>query len=184
MLIDRLDDAIRAREDAVHLHEAAGDRLAMGRSLAANASALVRGGRNAEAETASRRAIAVLRAIPASPALAHAYRIQANLRMLNRDRTASVRWGKKAIALAERFGEREIVVAGHNTIGAAMLVYGDDRGRAHLEKSLALARDAALPEWIAGAFVNLGSACGEVYRLAWTRSAPGARSVRYGARGF
>ena len=86
--------------------------------------------------------------------------------MLNRDRAESVRWGRKAIALAERFGEREIIVAAHNTIGAAMLVYADDRGRMHLERSLALAREARLPEWIAGAFVNLGSACGEVYRFA------------------
>ncbi len=34
----------------------------------------------------------------------------------------------------------------YNTIGAAMLVYGDDRGRVHLERSLALAREADLHE--------------------------------------
>jgi len=166
MLVDRLDEATRARGEAVAIHHEAGDRQREGRSLAVNAAALVRGGRNPEAEAASRRAIAVLRPQPPGPALAYAYRIQSNLRMLNRDRAESVRWGRKAIALAERLGEREIVVAGFNTMGAAMLVYGDDRGRVHLERSLALARAAALPEWIAGAFVNLGSACGEVYRFA------------------
>jgi DNA-binding CsgD family transcriptional regulator len=166
MLVDRLDEAIRARGEAIAIHHAAGDRPREGKSLAVNAAALVRGGRNPEAETASRRAIAVLRSLPPGPALAYAYRIQANLRMLNRDRPLAVRWSRKAIALAERLGEREIVVAAYNTMGAAMLVYGDDRGRVHLEKSLALARAAALPEWIAGAFINLGSACGEVYRFA------------------
>jgi DNA-binding CsgD family transcriptional regulator/tetratricopeptide (TPR) repeat protein len=166
MLVDRLDDAIRARGEASDIHHGAGDRQREGRSLAVNAAALVRAGRNPEAEAASRRAIAVLRPLPPGPALAYAYRIQSNLRMLNRDRVEAVRWGRKAIALAERFGERETVVAAHNAIGAAMLVYGDDRGRVHLEKSLALAREAALPEWIAGAFVNLGSGFGEVYRFA------------------
>ena len=166
MLVDRLDDAIRARAEAIDVYRDADNRLREGRGRAVNASALVRAGRNPEAEASSRRAIAVLRTLPPGPALAYAYRIQANLRMLNRDRAESVRWGKKAIALAERFGEREIVVAGYNTVGAAMLVYGDDRGRAHLVRSLVLAREAALPEWIAGAFINLGSACGEVYRFA------------------
>ena len=60
--------------------------------------------------------------------------------------------GQQGHRAGRALGEREIVVAGYNTIGAAMLVYGDDRGRAHLEQSLALAREAALPEWIAGAF--------------------------------
>ena len=111
MLVDRLDEAIRARREAIDVHHAAGDRLREGKALAVNAAALVHAGRNPEAEEASRRAIAVLRALPPGPALAYAYRIQANLRMLNRDRAEAVRWGRKAIALAERFGEREIVVA-------------------------------------------------------------------------
>jgi DNA-binding CsgD family transcriptional regulator len=166
MLVDRLDEAISARLEAINAYRTVGDRLRVGKALAVNGAALVRAGRNAEAEAASQQAIAVLRALPPGPALAYAYRIQANLRMLNRDRAESVRWGRKAITLAERVGEREIVVAAHNTIGAAMLVYADERGRVHLERSLALAREARLPEWIAGAFINLGSACGEVYQFA------------------
>ncbi|HEY7206106.1 MAG TPA: AAA family ATPase [Methylomirabilota bacterium] len=166
MLVDRLDEATRARDEAIALHRAAGDALREGKARAINAAALVRAGRNPEAEAASRRALAVLRPLPPGPELAYAYRIQSNLRMLDRDRAESVRWGRKAIALAERFGEREIVVAGYNTMGAAELCAGLDRGRRHLERSLALARRAELPEWIAGAFVNLGSASGEIYRFA------------------
>src|SRR5262245_19081148 len=111
MLIDRLDDAIRARQEAIDIRHEDGDRLREGKSLAVNAAALVRSGRNQEAEKASRRAIAVLRSQAPGPALAYAYRIQASLRMLNRDRALAVRWARKAIALAERFGERETVVA-------------------------------------------------------------------------
>ena len=166
MLVDRLDEAITARSEAVEVYRRAGDRVREGRALGVNAAALVRAGRNAEAEAASRRAIAVLRGLPPGPALAHAYRIQGNLRMLDRDRAEAVRWSRRAMALAERFGEREIAVAACNCLGAAMLVCGDDRGRVHLERSVALAREARLPEWIAGGLLNLGSASGEVYRFA------------------
>jgi DNA-binding CsgD family transcriptional regulator len=51
-------------------------------------------------------------------------------------------------------------------MGAAELCAGHDRGRRHLERSLVLARRPEVPEWIAGAFVNLGSASGEIYRFA------------------
>ena len=108
VLVDRLDEGIRARREVLDLHREARDRQREGKGLAVLASALVRAGRNAEAEEASQRAIEVLRARPPGPALAHAYRIQANLRMLNRDRAEAVRWGRKAIALAERVGTREI----------------------------------------------------------------------------
>ena len=167
MLVDRLDEAIRARREALDLHRAAGDRLREGKAFAVNAAALVRAGRNPEAEEASRRAIAVLRPLPPGPALAYAYRIQANLRMLNRDRAEAVRWGQqghRAGRAPRRAGDRRGRLQ-HDRRGRCS-VYGDDRGRVHLEKSLALAREAGLPEWIASAFLNLGSACGEVYRFA------------------
>ena len=165
-IVDWLDEAIRARREAISVHREVGDHLKEGEGLATTASYLVRAGRNAEAEEASRRAIEVLQSLPKGSSLARAYRIQANLRMLNRDRAEAVRWGRRAIALAERVGDRQTLIAAYNTIGAAMLVYGDDRGRVHLERSLALARDAGLHEQVGLAFVNLGSACGEVYRFA------------------
>ena len=165
-LVDRLDDAIQALREAVELYRASGARQHEGQSEAAMAWPLVRSGRNAEAEAASRRAIALLRPLPPGPRLARAYRIQAHLRMLNRDRAEAVRWGRKAIALGARIGDRETVIGAHNVMGAAMLVYGDDRGRVHLERSLALARDAGLDDLVGLAYGNLGSACGEIYRFA------------------
>jgi predicted ATPase/DNA-binding CsgD family transcriptional regulator len=165
-IVDRLDEAIGARREALALHRAARERAREGEDLAVLASTLVRAGRNDEAEDASRRAIRVLRALPRGRSLARAYRIQANLRMLNRDRREAVRWSRRAIALAARVGDQETLIAGYNTLGAAMLVYADDRGRVHLERSLALARQAGLHELVAIAFINLGSACGEVYRFA------------------
>jgi DNA-binding CsgD family transcriptional regulator/tetratricopeptide (TPR) repeat protein len=165
-IVDRVDEAIGARREALDAYRALGERQKEAETLAALASVLVRAGHNAEAEDASLRAIAMLESMPTGPALARAYRIQAALRMLNRDRAEAVRWGRRAIALAERVGDRETVVMAYNTLGAAMLVYGDDQGRVHLERSLALARAAGLHEMVAGAFMNLGSAYGETYRFA------------------
>jgi DNA-binding CsgD family transcriptional regulator/tetratricopeptide (TPR) repeat protein len=165
-IVDRLDEAIAARRQALDIYHEAGHRVKEGETLAALVSPLVGAGRNAEAEEASRRAIAALRALPPGPPLARAYQIQAGLRMLNRDRAEAVRWGRKAIALAERLGEQETRISAYNTIGSAMLVYGDERGRAHLERSLGLAREAGLHRLVGHAFLNLGSACGEIYRFA------------------
>jgi DNA-binding CsgD family transcriptional regulator/tetratricopeptide (TPR) repeat protein len=164
-IVDRLDQAIDARRKALALYRAADDRRREGEALAALAWPLVRAGRNAEAEAASRQAIALLARLPPGPALARAYRIQAHLRMLNRDRAEAVRWGRKAIALAEQLGDEETRIAAYNVVGSAMLVYGDDRGRVHLERSLELARQAGLAHLVGLAFGNLGSACGEVYRF-------------------
>jgi ATP/maltotriose-dependent transcriptional regulator MalT len=166
MIVDRLDEAILARREAIAIHHDSGDPEREGAAFAAVAASLVRTGRNADAEEASRHAIHVLEALPPGRALARAYRTQAHLRMLNRDRAEAVRWGGKAIALARRLGDTETRVAATNAVGSAMLVYGDDRGRRHLEESLALARETGLDEGVVAAFVNLGSACGEVYRFA------------------
>lgn len=165
-ILDRVDEAIAARRKAVDIYREVGHQAREGETLAALALLLVRAGRNAEAEAASRRATRTLRALPPGPPLARAYRMQAHLRMLNRDRAEAVRWGRKAIALAERLGEQETRIAAYNVLGSAMLVYGDERGRAHLERSLGLAREAGLHDLVANAFSNLGSACGEIYRFA------------------
>ena len=165
-IIDDLGEACRAREEAIMLWGRAGDRLKEGENLAALAWPLVRSGRNAAAEEASRRAIEVLEAMPPTRQLADAYRIQAHLRMLHRDRRPAVRWGRKAIALATHLGDDAIVAAAENVVGSAMLVFGNERGRAHLERGLALARKAGLDAQVGLSYSNLGSCYGEQYRFA------------------
>src|SRR5262249_44349349 len=127
---------------------------------------LVRSGQNAAAEEASRRAIEVLEALPATRQLAAAYRIQAHLRMLNRDSPDAVRVGRKAIALATRFRDDSIIAAAENVVGSAILVTGDEKGRPHLDRSLALAREAGLDDLVGLAHSNLGTAYGEQYQFA------------------
>ena len=56
--------------------------------------------RNADADDASRRAIALLEPLEPGPELARAYRVQAQLRMLDRDCEEAVGWAQKALELA------------------------------------------------------------------------------------
>lgn len=163
--IDNLGEASKAYQKAIELWREAGDRLKEGETLAALAWPLVRSGQNAAAERASQQAIAVLEAIRPTPQLASAYRIKAHLRMLDRDRDIAVEWGKKAIELAARFQDHATVAAAEMVVGSAILVTGDDRGRPHLDRCLALAHEKGLSALVALARLNIGSSYGEQYRF-------------------
>lgn len=165
-IVDDLPEASRARREAIELRRRMGDRLKEGENLAELASPLVRGGQNAAAEDVSRRAIEVLESMPPTRQLAAAYRTQAHLRMLNRDGLVAVRWGRKAIELATRFHDDATIAAAENVVGSAMLHSGDEGGRHHLDRSLALARQAGLDGLVGSAYSNLGSSYGELYQFA------------------
>jgi DNA-binding CsgD family transcriptional regulator len=165
-IVDELAEAARARREAAELWREAGNAAKEGENLAELAWPLVRSGQNAAAEEASRQAIAVLEAGPPTPQLAAAYRIQAHLRMLDRDRGPAVAWGRKAIELATRLGDDADVAAAEMVVGSAMLVDGDERGRPHLDRSLQLARQAGLDALVGLVYVNIGSCYGEQYQLA------------------
>ena len=164
-ILDQLGEAITALQEAVTRWRVAGNALKEGETLAAVAWPLVRSGRNAEAEGASRQAIALLQAQPPSRELGRAYRIQAHLRMLDRDRAQALRWAGKAITLAERFDDAETLAAAHIVVGSATLVAGDVRGRTALERGREIARNAGFDSLVGLAYLNLGSACGEIYRF-------------------
>lgn len=164
--VDQLTTAIEARQEALEIRRALADPLQAGANLSILAMDLVNAGRNAEAEQASRLAVEILDALPPGPQLVLAYRTQAGLRMLNRDKTEALIWGEKALALAEQFGSVADTAAASNVVGAALLIAGDERGRGYLEKSVALARDAGLDGIVAVALGNLASAYGELHRFA------------------
>ena len=86
-----------------------------------------------------------------------AYSNMAQLRMLASDRHGATHWGERAIALAERLDETEILVHALNNVGSAEMVRGLEEGTAKLERSLRLALDAGLEEHVARAFTNLAS---------------------------
>lgn len=130
------------------------------------ATELVRAGRNQEGEAESAASLRALEGLPPGPAHVIAYRTQGYLRMLDRDCIAAIDWGDKTVELAERVGDRDSAMAGFNSRGSARILAGrEDEGRADLERSIALAREAGNDLQVANGYVNLGSAFGEVFSL-------------------
>lgn len=127
---------------------------------------LVHDGRNAEAERAIGQAVEIVAEHDEGPTHILVYRIQCQLRMLNRDTAEAVEIGRRALALAERAGDAENVIAALNGVGSALLVSGNiDEGRRMLERSVALAERHSYDVLQWNALSNLGSALGEVHRF-------------------
>ena len=164
--IDNLDEAIKAYQQAVQLWREMQDLLKEGETLAALAWPLVRSGQNAAAEQASDQAMAVLETLPPTKQLASAYRVKAHLRMLDRDRGLPSNGAGRRSSLPRSFQDHAVVAGAEMVVGSAMLVTGDDRGRPHLDRCLALARENGLDSLVALAYLNIGSSYGEQYRFA------------------
>ena len=156
-LINCIADATAARRAALAAHIAAGDRARQGDAHRWLSRLAWYAGDNATAEDEARLAIDLLEALSPGPELAMAYSNMAQLRMLASDRHGATHWGERAIALAERLDETEILVHALNNVGSAEMVRGLEEGTAKLERSLRLALDAGLEEHVARAFTNLAS---------------------------
>jgi DNA-binding CsgD family transcriptional regulator/tetratricopeptide (TPR) repeat protein len=163
--ISQIGEEITARRKALEIWRNLGNLLKQGENLAHLSHIFVMNGRNTEAEQASRAAIEMLEALPATAQLALAYSIQANQRMLNLDFTEAVQWGEKAIALAERFEDKANLRATYTTVGAALIFTDFDNGRTTLEYNLSLARESGLERSIVGALQVFANACCQVYQF-------------------
>lgn len=161
-----MSEAIEARQGAARLWRDLGDVPRHTVSLARLAHALVLSGRNAEGVAIMREAIALIGPESITAAAVTARRWAAHLHLLDRDVDEAIEQGEMALRVAEQLGDREAIVHCLNTIGSAMIISGRiEQGRAHLEQSRALAEQTRWDSWVANAFVNLGSACGEAYRF-------------------
>ena len=159
-------ESIAARLEAIELYRELGDTPGEGSTLSRLTIPYIRGGRNAEAEEASRAAIDLLETLPPGSDLASAYADQAYARMLSRDNADGVAWGEKAVAAAETLGDRDTLAYGLNMIGASHVMAGAiDRGIDYLLRSLEVAREDGLELRIISALGMLGSGLGEMYEL-------------------
>jgi DNA-binding CsgD family transcriptional regulator/tetratricopeptide (TPR) repeat protein len=129
------------------------------------------GGRNAEAEQHGRAAVAALETLPPGRELALAYGNLAHLGTRSTDSAEALYWGERAIALAERLGDHETLCYALNSMGAAEIESGYkgaaeiesgdvadedvEKGRAKLERSLAIALEHGFEEHVARAYANL-----------------------------
>ena len=163
---NRVAENISVIQKTIDLWASVGNRLRQGANLAYLAGRLCQFGRNTEAEQTSKASIAMLETLPPSIELALAYKEQCYIRTMHDDYAEAIHWGEKAAVLAEGFGDQETLALVYNYMGGAMLVSDYRRGRALMEKSLAVARQVELTFSIAGAFSDLGILLAEVYQLA------------------
>ena len=163
--VGRYQEGLAARERMLALRRAACDVAGEADCLGAMTVLLVQLGRNADAEAAAQRALALLEPLPPGRPLALACRLQALMRMLTRDNEEAIRWGRRAVELGERFGDAAIVASAYNSIGSATIHIDYEAGCALLERSREVARAAGSDGGILNADANLGSASGEVHRF-------------------
>ena len=158
--------SITSLKRAIDLRRSLGDRLRAGDHLARLTGLYTTVGHNAEAEAASRSAVETLEALPASAELATAYGIRAYAQMVKLDNDDAVRWGEKAVALAQRLDEPESLARGLAVMGAASVTAGNiQRGVGLLEHGLEIARAHELEHRIANGHWMLGWSLGEMYEL-------------------
>ena len=154
-LTSRLSEATDAFEHALAAYRTEGDRRGEGdveRWLSHLAWSV---GDREVAEDHALTAVRLLEALPEGPELARAYSNVAQLRMMEHDSEAAIDWGTRALALAERLGETEILVHALNNVGAAELRSGRREGSQKLKRSLALALETGLEDHAARGYVNL-----------------------------
>ncbi len=151
---DQTAEAIEALGSAIEGHRELGDRLREGDSHRSLAQMLWSFGRPEEAQEAARRSVALLEEPPAGRELAWAYAVLAS-RCMNADAfEEAISWGTRALPLAERLGEVEIVSHALNTIGTTEYLAGDPQGLEKLERSRALAEREGLHEQVARSITN------------------------------
>jgi len=165
-LVALYEESITARLEAVELFLELGDHHAAGDLRARLSTGYVALSRNEEAEQSSRAAIELLEPLPPSRELATAYATQAYMRMLNRDNTDGVEWGRRAITLARELDDPDTLSFGLNMVGTSQVMAGETEvGVDHLLQSLAVAEEHDLESRIIGAYSMLGSGLGEMYDL-------------------
>ncbi len=134
-LTDRIRDAIDARRRALEERRAAGDRRREGDAHRWLSRLAWFEADNATAEEEARSAVELLEALAPGRELAMAYSNTAHIRMLSGDDGDTARWGERAIELAERLQETEILAHALNNLGTAELRVGSPAGREKLESS-------------------------------------------------
>lgn len=135
------EEGAAALREAVEIHRARGDLLRQGDALRRLGIRLGANGALAEATAVLAEAVTVLEQVPAGPELARAYNAMAAVLGVFDDGEA-LRWGEKAIDLAERVGCVDAIADTLNIVGTAQLRLGDLDGLVKLDRSREMAQQA------------------------------------------
>lgn len=147
-LIDHHQAAIEALEGALAGYRELGDSRAEGNALRAVSLIQWCPGTVALAQEAGHRAVALLEGLEPGPELGMAYGNLAALAKDDDDLNGAVRWGERALELAERLDDTELLVHALGSLGAAEALAGEPGGEAKLARALGLAQQHRLVEQV------------------------------------
>jgi len=169
-LTNQFPEAVEARRRSLELWREVGDLSMIGESHRWLSRLLPFLGQSAEAEEHAMKALIVLEPGGASPALAWAYSSLAQRRMTAGRSREALHWGSRALDLAERLADPEVLAHALNSVGATRQYLGEvAAGGALLERSLDLALKHDLEEHAARAYSNLSSEAVSSRRMAEAR---------------
>jgi DNA-binding CsgD family transcriptional regulator len=152
-LTGQFTEAIEAQERAVEYRRGLGDARKEGDSLRSLSRLLRFVGRTEEAAAVAQEAIAVLERLPPGHELGMAYSNVSHICAAAEDAGGAIDWGTRALELAERLDDTEVLVYALTNIGAMEFLAA--KGVDTLERSLDLGRRAGLEEPVGRAFLNL-----------------------------
>ena len=159
-----LDDAVSALEEGIEWYRTLGERRKQANALCSLARCFHTRGETERSSTTIREAVALLDGLPPGRELARAYSMLAAAYHNAEDAEGTFTWGERAVELAERLGEHEILVYALNDLGTMAFLTERPGGRERLERSLELARRGGLDEHAGRAFVHLAEAATRVRR--------------------
>ncbi|WP_343717706.1 AAA family ATPase [Inquilinus sp.] len=152
----RIDDTvIEARQNAIALWRELGRMDKVGLNLRALARLLWSRGEVRQAGACVDEAVRELERLPPGPELAMAYSVRSQLHMQQSHVDDAVKWGWRAMSLADRLGDVETRVHALNNVATALLFVDRPGGREMMEESLALALQHGFREHAARAYMNL-----------------------------
>src|SRR5262249_30175862 len=127
----------------VELRRQCGDALGVGLTLTVLARSLWAVGHIREGSARVGEAVEILEPLGEGPELAHAYAVYSLMQMAVPHGDEAVRWGRRAVELAERVGAPGAQLMGLNAIGAAQLqCFEQLEGIDALERAAQLAQAA------------------------------------------
>ncbi len=147
------EEATAALREAAEIHRARGDLLRQGDALRRLAIQQGKNGSMAEARAAMAEAVTVLEQLPPGPELARTYNTMAAVLGVGDD-DAALRWGEKAIQLAERVGCLDAMADTLNIVGTVELRHGNPDGLVKLDRSRELAQQAGDERGVARAYLH------------------------------
>lgn len=157
-LINQIGNALAAQEHSLHLYRQQANQLRTGDTLRFLSRLQWFGGNRGTASTSAHESVQVLEQLPPSRELALAYSNFSQLNMLADNMPQTLHWGEKAIALAERLKDPEILCHALNNVGSILQKTPghEEEGAFKLNQSLSIALANGYHEHAARAYTNMG----------------------------